>query len=80
MCSPSPVSVPVGQNVIVSCSAAHYGGAIHFSVVDPTIATVTQQNPAYAFYTITGVKAGSTTLLLSYPPGGAGSVAITVTP
>lgn len=80
VCSPSPVLVRVGQNVIVSCSAARYSGSIHGSIADPTIASVQQVNPAYAFYTITGLKAGSTTFLLSYPPGGMGAVTIAVTP
>jgi hypothetical protein len=81
VCSPAPVSVAVGQNALVDCTAQGYIGSFTWSVADPTIVSVQQfNNETFTFFTITGLKAGTTTFSLQSQPGGTGSDTIVVSP
>jgi len=86
LCSPSPVALSVGQQITLACSAAGYGGKISATVADPTIASVQQASEPWQSpqnLQVTGLRAGTTTLALSYGPPtniGSGSVTIDVSP
>ncbi len=80
LCSPAPVTVAVNQRTVVDCTAQNYSGPFTPTVSDPTIASVQLATGTFTFFYVLGLKAGTTTLSLAYPPSGTGSVAITVTP
>lgn len=81
LCVPSPVNVTVGQTVRITCAAAYYIASFTLQVADPAIASVQQYNPENpTLFNVAGLAAGTTTLTLSYPPTGSGSVTIVVTP
>lgn len=79
VCSPTSDIVGVNQTNIIDCTAQGFGGAFAISVADPTIASVQLADSAtFTFFSVTGLRAGTTTLSLRSQPGGTGSVAITV--
>jgi hypothetical protein len=81
VCSPSSDAVGVNQTNFIDCTEPLYGGAFTFSVADPTIATVRQANDlTTTFFSVTGLRAGTTTLSLQSQAGGTGSLTITVAP
>lgn len=81
LCSPAPITVAVGQHVLVDCTAQGYVGPFTWSVADPTIVSIQQFNDeTYTYFTAVGLKAGSTMLSLQSLPGGTGSDTITVSP
>ncbi len=80
LCSPAPVTVAVNQRTVVDCTAQNYSGPFTSAVGDPTIASVQLTGGTFTFFYVSGLKAGTTTLSLAYPPSGTGSVDITVTP
>lgn len=80
LCSPSPVSVPVGQSAVIDCTAAGYVGSFTAGVADPTIASVQLAAGTTTFFYVDGLQTGTTIFSLQYPSGGAGADTITVTP
>jgi hypothetical protein len=68
---------------VVDCTAQGYIGKFHWSVDDPSVASVQQAANSNTFFYVNGVTVGSTTLHLSYQTGastGSGSVTIQVNP
>ena len=80
LCSPSPVTVPVGQRALIDCTAQGYGGPLTWTLSDAAVASVQLATGTYTFFYVSGIQTGTTTLSLRYQTGGAGSVAITVVP
>ena len=80
VCSPAPVSVPVGQTVVIDCTSLGYSGAFTTALGNPAVAAVALASGTYTFFYVSGLQPGSTTLTLTFAAGGAGSEAITVTP
>jgi hypothetical protein len=64
VCTPSPVSVPAGQRMVIECSAP----------------VVTLATGTYTFFYVAGLAVGTTTVTLQSQPGGTGSEQIIVTP
>ena len=80
LCTPAPVSVPVGQTVVIDCTSQGYNGPFTVTLTDPTVASVQVANGTFTFFYVNGLKVGTTTLSLQFPAGGTGSVSISVTP
>jgi hypothetical protein len=80
LCSPSPVTVAVGQTVVIDCTSAGYNGPIQWAVADPGIASIRLAEGTFTFFYVSGVQTGTTSLTFSFPAGGAGSELITVAP
>lgn|GEM_PF-3787121 len=80
VCTPSPVSIPVGQRTVIQCSAQNYNGPLSFSVADPATALVMPATGTYTFFYVAGLAVGTTTVTFQSQPGGTGSEQITVTP
>jgi len=81
LCAPSPLVVAVGRSLVLVCAAQGYAGAFAPSVDDPSVAAVQPYNAeSYTSFSVTGLRAGSTTIVLRTRPGGTGSVAVTVSP
>jgi hypothetical protein len=79
VCNPSSDIVGVNQTNIIDCTAQGYGGVFALSIADPTVASVQQSGSAtFTSFSVTGLRAGATTLSLQSKPGGTGSLAITV--
>jgi hypothetical protein len=70
-CSPSDITVGVGQSAVAVCRSANYGGPIAATVTNPAIALVRTSGGALLprYFYVTGLKAGTTTVLVSYPHG-----------
>ncbi len=78
-CSPSSDIVGVEQTNIVACTEPGYAGPFAIDVADPTIASVQLANDlTYTYFSITGLRAGTTTLTLTSQPGITASLTITV--
>jgi hypothetical protein len=80
LCTPAPLSVPVGQRAVLNCTSQGYNGPFTLTLSDPTIATVQVVSGTYTFFYVNGLVAGTTTLTFGFTGGGTGSVTITVTP
>jgi hypothetical protein len=80
LCTPAPVSVPVGQRAVIECTSQGYNGPFTLSLSDPTVASVQVVGGTYTFFYVNGLVAGTTTLTFGFSAGGTGSVAITITP
>lgn len=81
VCTPAPVTVPLGESALLECTAQDYSGPFTLTVANPAIASVQQVNPqTLTFFHVNGLAVGSTTLSLLTLTGGTGSVAITVSP
>jgi hypothetical protein len=70
-CSPSDITVAVGQSAVAVCRSANYGGPIAATLTNPAIALVRTSGGAMLprYFYVTGLKAGTTTVLVSYPHG-----------
>jgi hypothetical protein len=70
-CSPSRITVGVGQSAVAVCRSANYGGPIAATVTDRAIAVVRTSGGAMLprYFYVTGRKVGTTTVLVSYPHG-----------
>jgi hypothetical protein len=70
-CSPSHITVSVGHSAVAICRSANYGGPITATVTDPAIATVDTSGGATLprYFNVIGLKAGTTTVVVSYPHG-----------
>jgi hypothetical protein len=81
-CSPADVTLGVGQSAVAECRSANYGGPISATATNPAIALVRTSAgktlPRY-FY-VTGLKIGTTTILVSYPHGPTSRYRVTVHP
>jgi hypothetical protein len=80
VCTPSPVSIPVGQRMVIECSAQNYSGPLSFSIADPATAVVTLATGTYTFFYVAGLAVGTTTVTFQSQPGGTGSEQIIVMP
>jgi hypothetical protein len=78
-CSPPSDIVGVNQTNIVACSEPGYAGPFTINVADPMIASVQLANGlTFTYFSITGLRAGTTTLTLGSQPGITASVTLTV--
>jgi hypothetical protein len=78
-CSPSSDTVGVNQTNIIICTEQDYSGPFALTVADPTIASVQQADSAsFTFFSVTGLRLGTTTLSLRSQAGVTGSLPITV--
>jgi len=78
-CNPTADIVGVDQTNIVACTEPGYAGPFTIAVADPTIASVQLANDlTYTYFSITGLRAGTTTLTLTSQPGITASLTITV--
>ena len=81
-CSPSDITVGVGQSTVAVCRSANYGGPITATVSNPAIVLVRTSGgatlPRYLY--VIGLKAGTTTLVVSYPHGPTTRYRVTVEP
>jgi hypothetical protein len=70
-CSPSGITLAVGQSAVALCRSANYGGPISASATDPAIALVRTSEGARLprYFYVTGLKPGTTTISVSYPRG-----------
>jgi hypothetical protein len=70
-CSPSYITVSVGQSAVAECRSANYGGPIAATVTNPAIALVRTSGGAMLprYFYVTGLRAGTTTVLVSYQHG-----------
>jgi len=81
LCAPSPLVVAVGQSAVLVCAAQGYAGTFVPSVADASVAAVQPYNAeSDTSFSVTGLRAGSTTIVLRTRPGGTGSVTVTVSP
>lgn len=80
VCTPAPLSVPVGQRAVLNCTSQGYNGPFTLTLADPNVAAVQVVPGTFTFFYVNGLQAGTTTLAFAFPGGGAGSVQITVTP
>jgi hypothetical protein len=70
----------VNGYAIVDCSAAGYLGSFTYTIADPSIASIEPPVAPSTAFVVSGLAVGTTTLEITYPPGGAGSFQIDVTP
>jgi hypothetical protein len=81
LCVPAAVTIAVGQDAIVACTAQGYVGKFTSTVANPAVASAAVAAGTTTLFYVTGLAAGTTTLSLIYaPPQGAGTLAITVFP
>jgi hypothetical protein len=81
-CSPSYITVSVGQSAVAECRSANYGGPITATVTNSAIATARTSGGATLprYFTLIGLKAGNTTVVVSYPHGPTTTYRVKVTP
>lgn len=78
-CSPPSDIVGVNQTNIVACTEPGYAGPFTIDVADPTIASVQLANDlTFTYFSVTGLRAGTTTLTLQSQSGITASLTITV--
>lgn len=80
VCTPAPVSVPVGQRAVLNCTSEGYNGPFTVSLDNPAVASVQLVSGTYTFFYVYGLQAGTATASFASTGGGSGSVGITVTP
>jgi Flp pilus assembly secretin CpaC len=61
LCTPTNVSLSIGQRIVIGCTAQGYSGPIALTVADPTVASVVLAEGTLTLFYITGLRSGTTT-------------------